>query len=187
MTSELVNFFTTRRSGRARDMSGPGPDAGQLDAILTLAARVPDHGKLAPFRFIRFTGEARGRFGKKLAELFLADWPETRAEGIRFEQQRFERAPVVVAVISTADIHPKIPVWEQQLCAGAVCYNLLLAANAQGFAAQWLTEWPAFHDGVKAELSLEAHERVAGFIYMGQAPVQDDRPRPDMSTIVSDY
>lgn len=175
---DMLNRMARRRSTRAIDMSGPGPSPEQLEALLKLAARVPDHGKLFPWRFMVFEGEARSRFGEKLEAFARADIPDGSEERFALERSRFERAPLVIAVISHVTVPHKIPEWEQIMSAGAVCQNLLLAADAMGFGAQWLTEWYAFDARVRAVLGLADNERVAGFIYVGtQAVAAVERPR----------
>jgi nitroreductase len=166
-------------------MTSPGPDAAQLDAILSAATRVPDHGKLTPWRFIVFEGDARTAFGGHLARLFREANPAAIDELVEAERKRFLRAPVVVAVISRALGNAKVPEWEQILSAGAACMNLLTATHAHGLAGSWLTEWYAYDERVRPLLKLEAHERVAGFVYLGTPAVPlEDRPRPDLSAIV---
>lgn len=181
-----LDLLLTRRSGSAKAMTGPGPSAAQLDIILTAATRVPDHGKLAPWRFVVFEGEGRADFGERLAALFQAANPAAIAELVEAERRRFLRAPVVVAVISRAEGNAKVPEWEQVLSAGASCLALLLAAHAQGFAGSWLSEWPAYDERVRPLLGLRAHERIAGFVYLGTpaAPLED-RPRPDLAGLVT--
>src|ERR1700685_2377955 len=137
-----IDLLLSRRSGSAKAMTGPGPDDDELRIILTAAARVPDHGKLFPWRFILFEGEARALFGEVLAQCLPTEeaTPERRA----MERGRFLRAPVIVAVISRVREGIPIPVWEQELSAGAVCQTVLIAATALGYVANWLTEWCAF-------------------------------------------
>ncbi|WP_417310376.1 nitroreductase [Devosia sp.] len=160
-------------------MSSPGPDAHQVEHLLGIAARVPDHGKLAPWRFILFEGEARSSFGTIMSKVWAVKNPGATADQISFEQQRLERAPLVIAVISTVTEDHKVPVWEQELSAGAVCQNLLIAASAMGFGAQWLTEWYAFDPDIKDALGLRSGERIAGYIYIGTATEEVvERPRP---------
>ncbi|HKD48849.1 MAG TPA: nitroreductase [Rhizomicrobium sp.] len=181
---EALDLLLTRRSGSAKAMGAPGPSKAQLSVILRAAARAPDHGKLFPWRFIVFEGEARGRFGQILGEILEAEGERERQ--IDEERRRFLRAPVVVGVISAAREQIKIPVWEQELSAGAVCQNLLIAAHASGFVANWITEWYAYHPTVKERLGLKAGERVAGFVYIGTSTVAlEERPRPDMDKVVS--
>lgn len=144
---ELVDFLSTRRSNLAKSMAGPGPDAGVRDKILEIAARVPDHRKLAPWRFVVFEEEARSKFGQHIAAAFMAGNPDAPADRAIFEGARLTRAPLVVAVISAPVECPRgTPKWEQELSAGAACFNMCLAAQAHGFAAQWLTEWYAFDE-----------------------------------------
>src|SRR6185312_4373555 len=136
-----IDLLLTRRSGSAKAMTGPGPDADQLRTILTAATRVPDHGKLFPWRFVLFEGDARARFGEVLAGCLPKE--EATPERLAMERGRFLRAPVVVGVISKVRDGIPIPVWEQQMSSGAVCQTILFAATALGFVANWLTEWPA--------------------------------------------
>ena len=181
-----LELLLTRRSGSAKAMTGPGPSPAQLADILQAGARAPDHGKLFPWRFIIFEGEARARFGDILAEVMQAEGE--REKQVEEERSRFLRAPVVVGVISSARELHKIPVWEQELSAGAVCQNILIAASALGFVGNWLTEWYAFHPVVKEKIGLKPGERVAGFIYIGTARDElEERPRPQMDKIVSRF
>lgn len=179
---KALDLLLARRSGSAKMMTGPGPSPEQLAAILRAGARVPDHGKLFPWRFLIFAGDGRARFGDLLAGIVEAEGG--RPQQVEEERQRFLRAPVVVGVISAAREQIKIPVWEQELSAGAVCQNILIAAHALGFVANWLTEWCAYHPLVKEKIGLKPGERMAGFIYIGKpaAPLEE-RPRPDMEKI----
>lgn len=181
-----IDLLLTRRSGSAKAMKGPGPDRKQLADILQAGARAPDHGKLFPWRFIVFEGDGRKRAGDVLAAAAKADGE--RDKQIEEERERFLRAPLVIGVISVARELHKIPVWEQELSAGAVCQNILIAATALGFVGNWLTEWYAFHPEAKAGLGLKPGERVAGFIYIGQAKDElEERPRPEMDAIVTRF
>lgn len=183
---EFLDVLLKRRSVTVKDMKGPGPDKEQLDLILQAGWRVPDHGKLGPWRFVVFEGEARAKFGAVLAEVFRKQEPGTDGKRVALEAERLTRAPVVVAVISTASDHPKIPKWEQRMSAGAACQNMLVAAAALGLAAQWLTEWYAFDKHVHKALGMKKGERVAGFIYLGSAEaVPDERARPPLEERVS--
>jgi len=181
---DAVDLLLTRRSGSAKAMGTPGPGKKQLEQILQAGARAPDHGKLFPWRFIVFEGDGRERAGDILAEAAKADGERDRQ--VEGERARFLRAPVVIGVISCARELHKIPVWEQELSAGAVCQNILVAATALGFVGNWLTEWYAYHPAVRQGLGLKSGERVAGFIYLGTAkdPLEE-RPRPEMDKIVS--
>ena len=181
-----LDLLLSRRSGSAKAMGEPGPSKEQLAAILKAGARAPDHGKLFPWRFIVFEGDSRERFGRMLGEILESEGERERQ--IDEETKRFLRAPLVVGVISAARELIKIPVWEQELSAGAVCQNLLIAAHASGFVANWITEWYAYHPKVKERLGLKPGERVAGFIYIGTSTVElEERPRPEMDKIVSYY
>jgi nitroreductase len=179
-----IGLFLSRRSGSAKAMEKPGPTRKQLEEILRAGARVPDHGKLFPWRFVVFEGKARNRFGDILAEILEAEGE--RAKHIEEERERFLRAPLVVGVISCAREQIKVPVWEQELSAGAACQNILIASHALGFVANWLTEWYAYHPVVKEKIGMKPGERVAGFIYIGTSSVDlEERPRPELEAIVS--
>lgn len=185
---ETIDLLLTRRSTKVLTMVEPGPNEEELTTILTAGARVPDHGKLAPWRFILFPGEARAAFGAELARLFSKAQSGATEDQIAFEAKRMTRAPLVVAVISRVTPGIKVPEWEQMLSAGAVCQNMLVAATALGFGAQWLTEWHAFDEEVNRLLGLGENERVAGYLYFGSESVpKDERPRPELSDITSDW
>lgn len=179
-SAEARRLLALRRSAGKSSLSTPGPSPDQVDELLRIAARVPDHRKLEPWRFIVFEGEARAAFGARIAELQNDEAAKDEDRG------RLMRAPVVIAVISSPDTAHKTPVWEQELSCGAVCYNLLLAANAAGWAGCWLTEWIAFDAGVDELLSLGPDECVAGFIYLGTATANPpERPRPDIAVKIT--
>jgi nitroreductase len=187
-TTSLLAFLKTRKSASAKAMGGPGPSSAQLDEILHIAVRVPDHGKLAPWRFVVFEGAARADIGK----LFSARWavlhPEHGQDSLDFQAGLFMRVPVVIVVASTAATHAKIPVWEQQMSAAAVCYNVVLAAQALGFDGQWQSDWVAYDEGAKQAMGLAAAETVAGVIYLGTSTVPlEDRPRPDVAALVTKW
>lgn len=185
MPNPIIDALLTRRSVLVRDLQAPGPSEEQLKVILAAAARVPDHGKLGPWRFILFAGESRGAFGRHLAEIFADDNPGTTDKNLDFERERFLRAPLVIGVVSSPVDH-KVPKWEQVLSTGAVCQNLLLAAYGLGFGAQWLTEWYAYHKRTAALLALKPDERIAGFIYVGSYQDKpEERNRPDLEERVS--
>ncbi len=183
---KLIDYLSTRRSIPAFQMSEPGPSKGEVEEMLTLASRVPDHGKLAPWRFIVYRGEERRRISEELAKIAIGDKPDLSEEMVKVENTRLTRAPVVVAVVSKAAPHFKIPEWEQVMSAGAVCLNLVMAANAHGFASNWLTEWYAFDSRAYPILGLNEGEKVAGFIHIGTPTVPPtERPRPELSEIVT--
>ncbi|MEM7741874.1 MAG: nitroreductase [Pseudomonadota bacterium] len=171
---ETLQYLSARRSLTAAQMTGPGPSREELDALLQMASRVPDHRRVHPFRFLIFDGEQRAKFGDVLAQETHNKDPQASPDCLRLERERFLRAPVVVAVISNVNVEHKTPEWEQILTAGAVCQNLVIAAGAAGYAAQWLTEWYAFDDGVLSAMGMSPTERVAGFIYLGTA---NDTPK----------
>ncbi|CVI62024.1 MULTISPECIES: nitroreductase family protein [Agrobacterium] len=188
MTSDikLLDYLKVRRSTPALQLAEPGPSKTEIEEILRLAVRVPDHGKLAPWRFVVYRGEERVRLGETALRIALEKNPELDLQQQEAERTRFTRAPVVIAVISTAKPHFKIPEWEQVMSAGAVCLNLIFAANAGGFAANWLTEWLAFDSAFLTEIEVGAEEKVAGFIHIGSTtfpPVE--RPRPELADVVT--
>jgi nitroreductase len=187
MSEETLALLLKRRSAKAALLSEPGPTPAQLETILTAAARVPDHKKLEPWRFIVFEGEARGVFGRVLLKACQAEEKETpSAARLETERTRLLRAPTVVAVISRVTPNPAAPEWEQVLSCGAACFNLCLAANAMGFATCWITEWYSYSQPVRAALRLASNERVAGFVYIGTAKEQQpDRERPQLDKIVT--
>jgi len=187
-SDETIDLLLRRRSTVANSLSAPGPNEEELEQILTIGSRVPDHGKLSPWHFIIFDGDRRQEFGEILAETFQSDEPEANEARVAIERNRFMRAPIVIAVISHGHENHKIPLWEQHLSAGAVCQNILIAANAMGYAAQWLTEWYAYHENINQALGLASNEQVAGFIYLGTAssdPVE--RKRPALTSLVSTW
>src|ERR1700756_3344457 len=138
---DAIELLKTRRSVKPREMTGPGPSPAELDTILTIGARVPDHGKLAPWRFIIFEGEARARAGEIIANVFARKNPQASAADIEVEKKRLTDAPLVVGVVSLTKPHPKVPSWEQELSAGASAMNIVTAATALGYGACWLTGW----------------------------------------------
>jgi nitroreductase len=183
-----LELLKTRRSVKPMELGGPGPTAAELETLLTVAARVPDHGKLAPWRFIVFEGDARAAAGDKIAAIFRADHAEATADQIDFERKRLARAPLVVAVVSRAGPHVKVPEWEQQLSAGAASMSLVIAAHAMGYAASWITEWYAYDRRVLAALGLEDFERIAGFVHIGRpAKPPEERERPRLADIVTRF
>jgi len=183
-----LELLLSRRSGSAKTMTEPGPDPSELDIILEAAARVPDHGKLAPWRFIVFQAGGRARFGELLAECVLLDDPQASDERLRLERERFLRAPTIAAVVSRVREGIPIPEWEQILSAGAACQNLVLAAHALGYVANWITEWCAYHPRIRDELGLRSGERIAGFVYLGSSAVPlEERRRADFRTLVTRY
>lgn len=187
--NDILNLLLTRRSVLAKDIIEPGPSETQIESILSAAHRVPDHGKIGPWRFILFKGEAREKFGKTLRTRFTELNPDASEKLLGFEEARFTRAPLVIAVVANIDKeHPKIPIWEQQLAVGACCQNLLLAVTALGFAGQWLTEWYAYDDDINSALELKCSERIAGYFYIGsKTEVPNERVRPELKERIKKY
>jgi nitroreductase len=185
--SSTLALLRTRRSGRPRDMVEPGPDAGQLRTMLEIAMRVPDHGKLSPWRFVTVPGARRTDLAALLHRAFRRDNPEPSRAEIEAVDRFAYQAPSLVVVLSSPVPSAKIPVWEQELSCGAACMNLITAAHAQGFVAGWITGWPTYSDDVRAAFAQEG-ERVAGFIFIG-SPSQElqERPRPAFEAIVSEW
>jgi len=183
----VLEFLKTRRSNLAKLMLEPGPTEEDLNTILEIGARVPDHRKLSPWRYIVFQGDSRANFGKHIASAFMKNNPDMPLDRSLFESQRFLRAPLIIGVISSpVECLRGTPLWEQQLSAGAVCFNLCLAAQAQGFGAQWLTEWYAYDADVNRALGLGPQESVAGYIYIGTVEVPPaERARPEMAEKLS--
>jgi nitroreductase len=186
--SDIIDFLKTRRSVKPRDMNGSGPTEGELETILTVGARVPDHGKLAPWRYIVFQGEARDRAGEVIANVFSKRNPDAAAEDVTRARASLTEAPLVIAVVSSPKIHPKVPPWEQQLSAGASALNIVTAATALGYGANWLTGWFAYDRDVLTGLGLKADEQLAGFVHIGRSEkANEDRPRPALTDIVTRF
>ena len=185
---DALELLKSRRSVKPIEMTEPGPTPVEIDTLLTIASRVPDHGKLAPWRFIVFTGEARRAAGAPIAAAYGAANPSATPEQIEFEANRLARAPLVIAVVSRAGPHVKIPQWEQQMSAGASAMLLVTAAHSMGYAASWLTEWYAYDRAVLSAFGLTAQERIAGFVHIGK-PVKppEDRERPKLAAVVTYY
>jgi nitroreductase len=180
LSDPTLSLLARRRSVGPGFLTAPGPSADNLQQILTIAARVPDHKKLVPWRFVLFEGAARNDFGAVLADVLAREQPaQATPDRLALERGRFARAPLVVTVVSRVVENPAAPEWEQILSAGACCQNLVIAANAMGFGTAWITEWCAYSPGVAAALGLARHERVAGFVYVGtprERPAERERP-----------
>jgi nitroreductase len=185
---DAIDLLKIRRSVKPREMSGPGPSPAELETILTIGARVPDHGKLTPWRFIVFEGDARVRAGEIIAEVFVRKNPLATLVEIDAEKRRLTDAPLVIGVVSFTKPHPKVPPWEQELSAGASAMNIVTAATALGYGACWLTGWFAFDRDVLDGLGLKGDEKLAGFIHIGTASKpNEDRPRPALADIVTRF
>ncbi len=179
-----LSLLQTRRSGKPRDLAAPGPSPEQLDQMVAIAARTPDHGKLAPWRFVIVPDAARPALAQKLVEILRAEKPDATARDEEAAAQFATQAPALVVVLS-APVQPhKVPQWEQELSAGAACMNLLHAAHAMGFAGGWLTGWPAYSDAVRDLFGSEG-QRIAGFVFLGTpARPLEERPRGELSQLV---
>jgi nitroreductase len=182
-----LSLLATRRSAKARDLVAPGPDADQLAQMLHIAARTPDHGKLAPWRFVIVPPDARERLAARLIDAYRAERPTAARLEIEAVEMFAHQAPTLVVVLHSPKVASAIPLWEQQLSAGAATMNLEHAAHALGFAACWLTGWAAFSDRVR-DLFGAAPERIAGFIFIGtpSRPLEE-RPRPSLDEIVATW
>ena len=185
---DAIELLKTRRSIKPREMGPPGPSPDEIETILTIGSRVPDHGKLAPWRFILFEGDARARAGEIIARVYARNNPQASAADIEVERKRLTDAPLVVGVVSFARPHPKVPAWEQELSAGASAMNIVTAATALGYGACWLTGWFAFDRDVLDGFGLKADEKLAGLIHIGTSSRRtEDRPRPALSDIVTRF
>ena len=191
MFNDLANtaaLLATRRSAKPRDMVAPGPDAGQLRQILEAAMRVPDHGKLNPWRFVIVEAGQRPAFADLLQDAYRAEKPDAGRLELEAMAQFAHQAPVMVAILSTPTENSKIPPWEQRLSAGAACMNLLLATHAAGFVGSWLTGWPAYNGAVLASLGGAPTDRIAGFLFLGSpSRPLEERPRPAYEAVVSTW
>lgn len=186
-SADTLRLLAERRSSKPFHLAAPAPTPAQLAALLRLAARVPDHGKLAPWRFIVMEGEGAVRAGAALAAVLEARG-DAAAETLAAARATFTRAPLVVAVVSTAAPHPKIPEWEQVLSAGAVTQTLLVAAHAMGFGGVWLTGWACYDAQARAALGLADQERIAAFVHLGtQVETQPERARPDVAALTTRF
>lgn len=184
--TSAMSLLLTRRSAKARDLIEPGPSEAELRQILTAGARVPDHGKLVPWRFVIVPKQHREAFADGLIAALRAEKPEASQIEVEGLRQFAHQAPTLVAVLSRVKQDLPIPAWEQELSAGAVCQNLLLAAHALGYHANWLTTWPAYSEAAVALLGGAPGDKVAGFIFIGTSSrPADERPRPDLDAIAT--
>ncbi|HEX8639616.1 MAG TPA: nitroreductase [Allosphingosinicella sp.] len=182
--STPLSMLETRRSGRPRDLVEPGPDAGELQRILAVAARTPDHGKLHPWRFVHVAKERRDALAALLQRAYRIDNPTPGRLEVDAAERFARQAPELVVALSSPKPSPKIPLWEQQLSCGAACMNLLHAANAMGYAAGWVTGWAAYSDAVRDAFG-EEPERIAGFIFIGTPGAElEERLRPDLDEVI---
>ena len=182
--SSTLALLETRRSGRPRDMVAPGPSEAQLERILTIAARVPDHGKLFPWRFVTVANNQRQALADLLARALPEHDPDATGAHYGKALEFAHQAPALVVVVSAPTAGHKIPLWEQQLSAGAAAMNLLLATHALGFVGGWITGWAAYSERVRAAFC-EPGERIVGFFFLG-SPGQplEERPRAPLATLM---
>ncbi|MEM7568764.1 MAG: nitroreductase [Pseudomonadota bacterium] len=182
--STTLNLLKTRRSGKSKTMSAPGPNAEEVEALISIGLRVPDHGKIAPWRFVVIEGDDQSRFSAALTALYKAEKPDAPALELKAIEDFPLAAPTLIAVLSRVNHERTIPAWEQELSAGAACQNMLIAAHAMGYHGQWLTGWSAYADGVTALLGGEPSDKVAGYLFFGT--VQEalkERPRPEANEV----
>ena len=183
-TTTPLSLLLSRRSGKPRDMIAPGPDAAQLETILTAASRVPDHGKLAPWRFVTVAADQRDALANLLVSAYQAEKPEAGKLELDAMVQFAHQAPSLVVVLSSPVAGSKIPLWEQELSTGAACMQVLNAAHALGFVGGWLTGWPTYSARVRDAFGT-GHERIAGFVFLGSpSKALEERPRPNLSDVV---
>jgi nitroreductase len=185
--SSPLALLRSRRSGRPRDLVAPGPDADALREILSLAMRVPDHGKLHPWRFVHVPRERREAFAALLDRAYRVDNPAPGRLELEANARFAHQAPELVVALSSPTIGHKIPLWEQLLSCGAACFNLELAAIAKGYASGWVTGWAAYSPIVRAAFC-KSHERIAGFIFLGTIGGQlEERVRPEFDAVVAEW
>jgi nitroreductase len=184
-----LDVLNQRRSVPSRQLGEPGPTDAELRDLLTAAIRVPDHGKLTPWRLVLIRGDARAKLGAALAGMHLRHEPEAPPSVIEKDRNRYSYAPLIVAVVARIEEdHPKIPAQEQLLSAGLVAYNLLLGAQAQGFGAQWLTGWAAYDREAAGLFGLAANERIVAFVHIGTAhEPAPERTRPALESVLSEW
>lgn len=182
----LLSYLKTRRSVGIGFLADPGPGPAELEEILAIGTRVPDHGKFTPWRFVVIEGEARIDAGQKLAEIARRNRPEIDEQSLENERRQFLPAPLTIGVVFSPRPNPKAPELEQLLSAGSVCFNLCHAAFALGYAASWVTRWFAFDPAAQAMLGARGGERFVGFVHIGTPTIQpEDRERPDVSRLVT--
>ena len=183
-TTTPLSLLLSRRSGKPRDMIAPGPDAAQLETILTVASRVPDHGKLAPWRFVTVAADQRDALADLLVNAYQAEKPEAGKLELDTMVQFAHQAPTLVVVLSSPAAGSKIPLWEQELSTGAACMQLLNAAHALGFVGGWLTGWPTYSARVRDAFGT-GDDRIAGFVFLGSpSKALEERPRPILGDVV---
>ncbi|QJB68579.1 nitroreductase family protein [Parasphingorhabdus halotolerans] len=185
--SSLASYLASRRSGRPREMIAPGPSDTQIEKIVEMAMRTPDHGKLAPWRVVSVGKDQRDRLVEGMTAAYLKETPGAGRLELEALDKISNEAPTLLIVLSTPDQSSKIPLWEQELSCGAFCMNLIHAVHATGFVGSWITGWPAFNDDVR-DLFGKTPQKIAGFIFIGTASAElKERPRPELSQILSKW
>lgn len=183
----LVDYLCTRRSVKVKHLVAPAPSDEELRIIGEIACRVPDHGKLAPFKMKVLKAQGQEALGKLCADLYMKENPEAKDKHYEHESERFSRAPLCIAVLYTPTFG-KIPPWEQELAVGAMCMNLLHGAYSLGYAGQWLSEWPCFKEEIKDALGGGSDDKIAGFIYLGTPnDTPEDRTRPNLDEVMQEW
>lgn len=186
VNAAVRDYLKTRRSVGIAFLKEPGPDAEQLSEILAIGVRVPDHGKLVPWRLILLEGENRIKAGEKLAEIARRNNPALDQASLELERRQFLPAPLTIGVIFSPKPSTKAPELEQLLSAGSVCFNLVHAAHAVGFAASWVTRWFGFDAAAQQMLGARGGERFVGFVHIGTPTIPpEDRERPNLEQIVT--
>ena len=181
-----VELLLQRRSAKARRLREPGPSEEELKQILSAGMRVPDHGKLTPWRFLVVRGKAQARLGQAIFDAYGQESDDAGSDKHKSLQDYPSQAPLLIITVSRPSADTPIPEWEQRLSAGAACQNMIVAAHAMGYLACWLTGWPAYSPGVMAALKLEAGDRIAGFLFIGSNDEElKERPRPNFDDIVT--
>lgn len=185
--SSLPAYLASRRSGRPRDMIAPGPDAAQMREIVAIASRTPDHGKLNPWRVVHVAGDQRDALAGVLTAAYRAEKPEAGRLEIEAMEALARQAPELLVVLFSPRESSKIPLWEQELSAGAFVMNLLHAIHAHGFVGGWITGWPSYSDAVRDHFGA-APEKIAGFVFLGTAgQALEERPRPGLDAVLSSW
>ncbi|OWR01027.1 nitroreductase family protein [Sphingopyxis witflariensis] len=186
--SSLLAHLATRRSGKARDMIAPGPDAAELQEIIALSLRTPDHGKLAPWRIVTVAAEQREALAALLKQAWISENPGAAGMDLSALDQFAQQAPTLLVLLSTPVPGSKVPVWEQQMSAGAVGMNLLHAAHAHGYVGSWLTGWAAYNPHVAAAFGAGEGDTIVGYFFLGTAARElDERPRPEYDDVVGPW
>ena len=186
--SSLLAHLATRRSGKARDMIAPGPDAAELQEIIALSLRTPDHGKLAPWRIVTVAAEQREALAALLKQAWISENPGAAGMDLSALDQFAQQAPTLLVLLSTPVPGSKVPVWEQQMSAGAVGMNLLHAAHAHGYVGSWLTGWAAYNPHVAAAFGAGESDTIVGYFFFGTAARElDERPRPEYDDVVGPW